>query len=69
MKSTIDPTSWLKGTPAAALYAGVSERLIHEWMTKGILTPTRAGARLLFFKREDIDAAILKLAELYEARV
>jgi len=68
MKQTIDPTSWLKGTPAAAAYAGVSERLIHEWMAKGILEPTRAGARLLFFKRADIDEAIAQLAELYAAR-
>jgi len=62
-----DSTGWLKGTPAAAAYAGVSDRLIHNWMAKGVLTPTRAGARLLFFKREDVDNAIHKLAEMHEA--
>jgi len=64
-----DRSGWLKGMPAAAAYAGVSERLIHNWIEKGILKPTRAGARLLFFKPEDIDTAIQALAEQYEARV
>jgi len=54
---------WLKGTPAAAKYADVSERLIFTWIDQGILKPTKASARLLFFRPSDIDEAIERLAE------
>ena len=57
---------WLKSVASVANYAGVSPRLVQQWIFDGYLTPTRLSKRLLLFKPEHVDAAIENMAAAFE---
>lgn len=53
---------WLKGAAAAASYAGVSPKVISQWLKAGFLTPRVLSKRLFLFRPEDIDRAVEQAA-------
>jgi len=42
----------------AAEYAGVSERTLGNWMTKGVIPFRRVSARVVLFRKDEIDQAL-----------
>ena len=47
----------IKGAKAAADYTGLSERQIYHLVEKDALPVIRLRARILFFRKSDLDAA------------
>jgi hypothetical protein len=58
---------WIKGIDGAARYCDVSTRLIHIWIEKGYVNPTRLSKRLVMFKGSELNEAITKMAKEYDA--
>ena len=58
---------WIKGIGGASRYCGVSTRLVQYWVEKGYLKPKRLSKRLLLFKGSELNEAVLRMAEDFEA--
>ena len=58
---------WIKGIGGASRHCGVSTRLVQYWVEKGYLKPKRLSKRLLLFKGSELNEAVTKMAEDFEA--
>ncbi len=62
------PTRWLNGIPAVAVYTGCSRRSIQNWISNGELRVRRLSARHIMASAEDVDDLIQRMDQEYRAR-
>jgi len=59
---------WLTGRTAIAEYAGVGKRTVSRWIEEGRIPYRRLSNKLLMVRVQDLDRAIERMAQEYEAQ-
>ena len=59
---------WLTGRAAIAEHAGVSRRTVSRWIEEGRIPFRRLSSKLLMVRVQDLDRAIERMAQEYEAQ-